>query len=648
MGDQDNFLRPLRGKPKRVKFAVVDIESKDGLWTDQELSQEPGFTRPFLAGYYDGEQFLSFRGPDAIERMVAFLLDPARDGWRYYAHFGGSFDWLHFLPEIVKTGYHFELLTVSSSIQMLTVKRKADSHRKGWAFLDSYKLIPIGLGKATKAFNVATPKMQFDLKTHEDDPGWDEYNRIDNVGLYEVLVRFHELVEERLGGEVGVTTASTSMRTFRRKYQKAPIYRHKRHHEFFRQAYYGGRVERIVGEMDGLHYYDFNSAYPYVMQAAMPIGKLYTCEGTPFAATTGAGTRIGFAHVSVRYPEDINFPVLPYRHNGRLCFPVGHFSGVWSAAEIYEAEEQGAEITWNKSVWIDSGPIFAEMVDELYQYRDKSRPGYDAGLAQTVKILLNSLYGKWGMNTEREKIIFLEEDQEPPEGAKPCDPFDPDCRLWLVKELVDAPYIAPQVAAHITALSRLHLHRLIITAEELGQVAYYDTDSVLTTADLSSLCSSKLGGLKDEGLGLTYKGVFLQPKLYSLEANESDALALPPQNLAALAGVSAEEAAVWIAAGSIPPDKAYFLRKLVMKGYKERNAEAFDNVRNGGIISYKSLEKIGALARVGFKRGPQMRMVTRQIRKSDEKRKFEGNYSRPIYIDEKAGYYGEDEDEEDE
>jgi hypothetical protein len=371
------------------------------------------------------------------------------------------------------------------------------------------------------------------------------------------------------------------------------------------------------------------------MQASMPIGKLYTCEGTPYAAITGAGTRVGFANVSVDYPEDVNFPVLPYRYRGRLCFPVGRFSGVWTAAEIEAAEEQGARITWHKSVWIESGPVFSEMVSELYQYRDKSRPGYDEGLAQTAKILLNSLYGKFGMNVTREKIIFLEkEDDEPPEGAKPCNPKDPDCRLWMVDEVVDAPYIAPQVSAYITALSRLHLHRLITQASAVGQVAYYDTDSVLTTADLSHMCSSKLGGLKDEGMGLTYKGVFVQPKLYSLEATEADALALPVEALAAISGGSLLDAAAWIQQKAIPADKAKFLRKLVMKGYKERSAERFESLCMGEVVSYKSLEKIGALARLQFKRGPQMRMVTRQIRNQDEKRIFEGNTSRPIFMDE--------------
>src|SRR4029077_7292564 len=82
--------------------------------------------------------------------------------------------------------------------------------------------------------------------------------------LSAVMTRFYDLVENRLGGEVGMTTPSTAMRLFRRRFlghdgvqEKIPRYRHFptcEHqsdegpcdgclHDWIRLGYYGGRTE---------------------------------------------------------------------------------------------------------------------------------------------------------------------------------------------------------------------------------------------------------------------------------------------------------------------------------------------------------------------------------------------------------------------
>lgn len=585
------FLLPLTGRVSTRPYAVIDIESKDG------DSQRAGFTRPFLAGWYDTRVgFFQAKGPRCIETMLAYACQEKHDGWIFYAHNGGSFDWLHFLPAIHAAGFYYEILTVGSTIQLLKVKRSREDKSRGWTFLDSAKLIPMSLEKAAKAFGV-TLKKEHDLDLHEDDPSWREYLRTDCIATYEILVRYHELIEIQLKGEVGITAASTAMRTFRRGWQVAPIARHKSHHEMFRAAYYGGRVERFARKVQGVRTYDVNSSYPWSMTMPMPVGAMQAWEGRPCAGLTSGS--IGFCQARVTVPKSLYVPVLPYRAKHKLLFPVGEFSGVWDYLELQQAERAGCAIEYQDSVWIEEGYPFSNMVRALFAYRDTNRPDYDEGLATVAKILLNSLYGKFGMKTEREKLVRFDERDYIPDGARPANPLDLDSGLWYVPEEADADYVIPQIAAHVTTLSRLKLWGYFMTAHERGILAYGDTDSVHTTADLSDMCGSELGKLKDEGKGELYTGEYLQPKLYMLHGDRGG-------------------------------------EKLVMKGYKPPKAGKnayFERVKSGETITFETLEKIGSLAARGFASPPRMRSIARSIKSDDCKRvMISDTHSKPVEV----------------
>lgn len=594
MNSAPDLLFPLKSEVKARKYAVVDIETKDG------ETQDKGFTRPFLVGFYDGLDFSHYKGPNCIEENLKVLLTHSYDGWYFYAHAGGSFDWLHYLHVIKRMGYYFEIITVASSIQLLHVKPYETSKKKGWMFVDSFKLIPVKLAKACKSFKVKSSKLDdHDLDMHEDDPQWLPYLKNDCMGLHEVLQRFHELVEIRLGGEVGITAAATSMKTFRRGFQRSSIQRHTEHHAFFRACYYGGRTEIFRKHGKRLHYYDINSAYPAAMREQMPVGDLieYGKGMPPKALTKG---RIGFAWARVDLPEDINIPPLPQvdERTKRLIFPVGKLKGYWTMVELERAQEMGATVHVDRSLWIEGREDFREFVDTLYSYRQKDAPDYDEGLDQTAKILLNSLYGKWGQAHERESIVFLRPGELPPPDSRAADPTDPDCAVWVVKKDVDAPYIIPQISAYITAQARLRLHSFLTEADRRGVLCYCDTDSILTSADMSDYCKSGLGWLKDEGAGDTFTGEFLLPKLYCLVNERTDEL------------------------------------KIAMKGHRDKSAEAYQKVKLGETVSFKTLEKIASLARNQFMTGPTMKIIKRQLRSNDEKRvHLDNGRTKPLYVE---------------
>jgi len=611
-------LRPLKGEVTRKRFLTLDIESKDG-----PSRVRPGFTRPFMVGVHDGEEYVEFRDLDpeagawdqryfhadgCVARAMRHVLQQQYAGWHVYAHNAGRFDYLHLLPWLMaegeRLGYSWTLIPVASSIQLLDVFSGPPSrdNQHHWRFLDSFKLIPTSFDKACKGFGLPG-KVDHRLDLHELDPKWSPYLKQDCVGLYALLTKFHDYVENVLGGEVGMTAPSTAIKLLRRKYLKEPIPRSIDTHDFVRLGYFGGRVEDFIEAGDGLRYYDINSSYPRSMLELMPVGEGQWIDGEPPAWMMREW--IGFCDVDVEVPEDVIVPPLPVRLEdvsqvraggiavgnlkGKLLFPVGRLRGVWEWSELSRALELGCTIRrWGRSVWYAGQHIFRDFVVDIYRHRDRSLPGYDEGLAQTAKIMLNSAYGKFGMKTER-RTIHRYDDPNLPENAVAAWP-DPDCPIYYVDKVVDAPYIMPQISARVTALSRVRLlDGMVESIQREGRVWYCDTDSMLTNVKIAT--STELGAWKDEFPEHSgqIRGRFIGPKLYVL---------------------------------TVPGSGWEYVKA---KGFEQRSVELLERLSRGETIVQKRLEKVGTMARNGFATGPKMRAVPRSLHLATGKREKLGD-----------------------
>lgn len=501
---------PLSGKPRRAQFGTVDLESRDG------DSDRPGFTRPFLAGCYDGERFQAFadtnpggdvmsrhyRDGGCVDRLMYWCLSGKRHGWTYYCHNGGGFDFLFFLPWLMRNldrrGLTMSLIPVGNSRLLSIHVRVRGQKWGGWKFVDSLRTLPMKLEDAGRAFGQGGKLLDgslldqhgqpFSLHTPSSDPSWIPYLQRDCVLLYDVLKVAHDVVENEFGGEMGLTAPATAMKTFRRAFLPAPISRDTATHAFVREGYFGGRTEVLISEGSFLGDYDVNSSYPDAMTKGMPVGDAQTW-GSSVPPKEWLTSRIGFCRVTVHVPDDIALPPLPVRADGayfpqksgldgKLLFPTGLLKGVWEWDELENAIENGCRIVeWHESVWYRSGPLLKEFVDTLYRYRDKAhcfkcgggigsdyhcavceQPGYLVGLDAWAKLLLNSLYGKYGQRPERTSYHYRG-DPLLPDGSMPILPEDPDCPIWIAQTEVDSPFIMPQIAARVTALARVTLYR---------------------------------------------------------------------------------------------------------------------------------------------------------------------------------------------
>jgi len=299
-----------------------------------------------------------------------------------------------------------------------------------------------------------------------------------------------------LGGELHPTIAGCAMDLYRRTFHKWPWQAlGEATNGIARGAFYGGRTEAfMLGRIQPVSMYDTNSLYPYVQETArFPFPGALRLETDLQGISTLEGAE-GVAQALLTLPEAY-VPTLPHRFCGRLFFPVGSMEGVWTIAELLAAQARGAiihAVRWALYSRKLFNP-FAAFVEELW----RRRQGYlasDDGRAAIVKLLLNSLYGRFGMNPEGGlwRIFPLA-----------LDPGAGETAGFVTSEVNGIPVMAGQVpsgrqpayvnvliAAQVAAAARLHLLSALEGQDD--RLVYCDTDSIITTGELPT--SEALGG----------------------------------------------------------------------------------------------------------------------------------------------------------
>lgn len=239
-----------------------------------------------------------------------------------------------------------------------------------------------------------------------------------------------------------------------------------------RCAYHGGRQDSsFIGQVDDVHHYDLNSAYP---AALTTLPDLATLEYKP----TTEVRPYGIYKVRWNLPtkdaatEPVWYP-FPWRaHNGRILYPPAgegwyHACEVQAALDLYQelpppnhqyiqvlegyAPEGEFRFPWDE-------PIRRDFAHRNVLKKDKKHPLHSANIP--IKLALNSLYGKLAQGAH-----------EP--GKRP---------KWQC-------YFA---AGYVTAYCRAELLRIM---KEIGpeNVAVCSTDGIFTTAPLRSNLGEGLG-----------------------------------------------------------------------------------------------------------------------------------------------------------
>ena len=459
-------------------------------------------------------------------------------------------------------------------------------------FKDSMLLLPLSLRLLCGAFNISISKGYFPfgltnifykgilpkLELWKNIPSneyasliaefaskiWDfqtesiKYCKLDCQSLHQVLVTFNELIYSnfKINAHKSLTAPSLAMRIYKCHYMSEnTIYQLLGNVERdIRQSYTGGAVDvfiphnRITGFFSKikalfvkLYQYDANSLFPTVMaKHLMPIGKPTYFEGDIRKVDPNA---FGFFYCNITSPADLDHPILQRRiktnEGTRTIAGLGNWSGWICSSEMDNAIKKGYTFEIIRGYQFDTGDIFSEYVERMYNLRLEYPKTHPMNLI--AKLLMNSLYGKFGMRLEITKVemfnctndLEIKQFKEMLQkyGTTVQDYVKLDETFVIIRNaLADIIYndeldmyhgqdINIALASTITAGARVFMSAFKNRTN--FKLYYSDTDSIIIDVQLpAEFIGTALGQFKLENV--IEKAVFLAPKVYALITESSD------------------------------------------------------------------------------------------------------------------------------
>jgi len=378
-------------------------------------------------------------------------------------------------------------------------------------FLDTLNFLPVSVEQLGKIIGI--PKMEkpkwlgHKPKNKKEYEYLKKYNINDSIITYTFAKYMHDgLFEKHI--QMNQTIASTSLWAYLKIFMDRVFYTPPLNIlEYTRKAYYGGRTEVFTtGKIkEDLYLYDVNSLYPFSMKNEFPDTE--TIQKITHNTDINLIRKYqGVSYVRVKAPY-MKYPILPFRdEEKRLIFPYGTWNGFYTHNEINYAIDNGYDITPISSLYYEKTfRPFDSFVDTFYNLRKT-----DPKNSTIYKLILNSLYGKWGQSWD-DKFVF-----KPMTKIKRLpDNFITEKNGWVIlKEKGQIPYFAnPIFSVYTTAYGRILLHKLITESDAL----YCDTDSVITRKKL--IDSPELGHVKLEQS--IKKTILVKPKLYMYETTDN-------------------------------------------------------------------------------------------------------------------------------
>ena len=535
-------------------FITIDIETyiTDGLIT------------PYLICFYDGKNFFSFYLSDynSVEEMMLDCLNSILirkyKGYSVYAHNLAKFDIIFLLKYLVKVG-NIHPIIHNGKIISLTLKYGENGKYK-IEFKDSLLLLLTSLNSLCNSFKIKNPKSIFPhlfvnennldyngevpninnfIKINKEEyqnyksnyNNWSlkteaiKYCKIDCISLYQILFKFNNMIFDLFGKNIHhyPTLSSLAFAIYRSNFMKEnkiPQISGKIAKDI-KEGYTGGAVDMYIPEGSNIKAYDVNSLYPSQMQSQdMPVGMPNYFNGNILKIDANA---FGFFYCKITAPDDIKHPILQTRIkvNGihKTIAPIGSWEDMLFSEEMKNALKYGykIEVLWGYT--FESENIFKDYVEFLYNLRSQY-PSTDP-MNFIAKILLNSLYGRFGMDDNFDNIKLIHKDFYSDFENKFIDQITEKIELdnyWIVffrtSDNLDEDQrehnVSVGIASAITAYSRIHMTQFKNNPNI--NLYYTDTDSIYTDSDIDESFINKkiLGKLKLEHiLYLNYLYIFI-------------------------------------------------------------------------------------------------------------------------------------------
>jgi hypothetical protein len=545
------------------KFISLDIETRN----------VDGIINPYCISYFDGVKSTSFYLSDFInaEEMLKSAIRSLKrysyNGYKIYIHNLSNFDGIFLLkhlteiPQSILSPVIKDGKMISLTFSWFANERSNKSY--SFEFRDSLLMLPSSLAKLAKSFQFEDkgifpydfaneapldyigeiPSIKYfgdlTLKDYnlyrENYPNnvWNlreetiKYCELDCVLLWKIIDKFNELIFDKYSLNIHrfPTLPSLAFGIFRGHYLKSdtiPLINGQMYHEI-RSGYTGGHTDVYKTYGENIHRYDVNSLYPFVMSKfPSPVGAPSYFEGD---ITKFEENPFGFFEVEVTSPSNMERPLLQTRVKTsggmRTMAPLGSWRDMIYSEEMKEYLKYGYTFKVLRGYLFERGFIFTDYVNDLYKI--KQSHSKDDPMYLISKLLMNSLYGRFGMtpNLVEHAIIdnSLLEDFLSKKEFDVIECLDLKNGKNLIsyqssEENVSAdtpPNVNIAIAASITAYARVHMSQFL--ADPTLQIYYTDTDSIDVKGNLPSrFIGPALGQLKVEDI--FDEAIFLAPKVY--------------------------------------------------------------------------------------------------------------------------------------
>lgn len=342
---------------------------------------------------------------------------------------------------------------------------------------------------------------------------WDTYAKRDVEIIERVCLEWWEFLVSHDLGSFAPTLASQALRAFRHRFMDHDILidNNLKALTLARESLHGGRTEAFrLGKIDGpIYVLDVNSMYPFVMRDNMyPTAlRMHARISNVRELTKWLKDWCVIARVRLQTKR----PRYAITQAGKVMFPIGRIETCLTTPDLIDAVEHDEIRSIIECSVYTRAPIFSRFVTELYAERQKAAAEGNTVRVWLLKILMNSLYGKFAQRGDVWETIAATQDND----IRVWKEIDADTGVvrnfrqfgGIVqqkngeRESLDS---SPAIAAHVTAYARAQLWNLMLTAEQQN-VFYCDTDSLFVNDDgrmkLSHFINpSTLGALKEESV----------------------------------------------------------------------------------------------------------------------------------------------------
>ncbi|MBD3193739.1 MAG: hypothetical protein GF317_01695 [Candidatus Lokiarchaeota archaeon] len=393
-------------------------------------------------------------------------------------------------------------------------------------FISTTNYSPISLKKIGKIIGCEKLDIDFNSVSKND---FEKYCHRDVEIIFRFITNMLEFLKNQKIESFGYTASSIALKTYLNKFMKPKsikLHNHSRVLKMENEAYRGGLTQDFYhGKKENLYYADVNSLYPYVMQFELPtklIGYYNHCNSTQKELFKVLNDKNYYYIAYVRFYLPKNKALLLTRDKklGKCVLKWGTQTAYLHNSELDYVKEFGNIIYIRSVACYETSQIFKAYVNHFYQAKLNANNSIEYNFS---KLLLNSLYGKFG---QKQKEIKLLKDVPPPirKDSENLGSFgfvgtllekngrkliykDNDQFFTMSDSEVPEKHSSLAIAGAVSALARIYMARIIV-AINIKNVFYMDTDSLVVNNQglekmkkLNLMDDRKLGKFKIEEMG---------------------------------------------------------------------------------------------------------------------------------------------------